>query len=509
MRTINLKLKDKDLFCVLVFFAMAIAIYSKSYFNFHGNLSADSMRYLEISQNLVDGNGFLYTSDHQSATAMPSARVFPATWPLAYPICIFLISKITGVTVFWSSKLLGILMIGLIIVLFRILFQEKAYVYSLIFLFSSFLEIFSYTWSEGLFIFFLVLFSMSIYRLLLYQNNLLLISFSLLSSSLIMFLTRYIGAFSLIIMGLLGIYLLLIKKDLLRSSLLISVTIISFIIMIAYLYNNYLLTGLITGRQRFIEPEPIIHYLFTTLWVLTTEINILSINTGVKGPILLLLQFIIIGFIVFKNKKIIFDKNNYINNKNELLCPLVFSLIGLFYLFVIISIRFLGFRIDALGFRLLAPGTLLLFIALIKYIDIRSKKIIFHIFIKALFILTLCSWIICVPMKIIKNYNNTNYLDTVNRINTKYANVTNNSIVVFGERDLKYLRPNIEIRNPISSINPDERESWSNFIKRINILNKNIYLVIPPENFSLNNFDESIRKIINENKYAKLSLVKM
>ena len=65
-------------------------------------------------------------------------------------------------------------------------------------------------------------------------------------------------------------------------------------------------------------------------------------------------------------------------------------------------------------------------------------------------------------MKTFKNYNNINYLDKVNRINTKYANVANNSIVVFGDRHLKYLRPDIEIRNPYTSTNPDERESWSN-----------------------------------------------
>jgi len=487
---------------------MTIAIYSKSYFNSHGNLSPDSMRYLELSQNLVDGDGFVFRTNDPNSPEIKE-KIYFATWPLGYPSSIYLISKITGVTVFWSSKLLSILIIGLIILLFRLQFQEKAYIYTPIFLFSSFIEIFSFTWSEGLFVFSLVLFSIAIIRLLLHQNNLLLITLTLLLSSLLMFLTRYIGAFSLIVMGLLGIYLFLIKKNLPRSIIVISITVVNFTIFIAYLYNNYIQTGFITGRQRFVDPEPIIHYFFSSLWVLITELNILSINVGFNGIILLFLQFIIIGFIVFKYKKIIFDKKNYVNNYN-LMSPFIFLSIGLIYLFILISIRFLGFQIEPLGFRLLAPGTFLIFIAIIKYIDIRSKKIILNIFINTLFILGMFSWILNVPMKTIKNYNNVNYVENINTITKKYSDISNNSIVVFGDRELKYLRPDLELRHPHHSNNPEKRESWAQFIKRIDISNKNIYLFLPPPKYiPLDRFDESVREIINKYNTKKNIVVKL
>ena len=71
-------------------------------------------------------------------------------------------SKITNFSVFFSSKLLNLVFIGFTLLIFRKLFDKDAYLYGLIFLFSSYLEIYSFTWSETGFIFGLVMYLLKI-----------------------------------------------------------------------------------------------------------------------------------------------------------------------------------------------------------------------------------------------------------------------------------------------------------------------------------------------------------
>ena len=84
---------------------------------------------------------------------------------------------------------------GIILGIFRNLFKHNAYVYGLILLFSSYIEIFSLAWSETIFIVALVWFATSVYLFIVNPKRISLLYFSIMMASLLLFMTRYIGAF--------------------------------------------------------------------------------------------------------------------------------------------------------------------------------------------------------------------------------------------------------------------------------------------------------------------------
>ena len=117
----NFKIYREDWYLLIIFIMMAVAIVVKSYFHPDGYLSPDSTNYLKLAQNLLEGNGY-YVSAYGSTG---QDREFFAAWPVGYPTLIFVVAKLTGLSVFWASKFLNILLIGIILGIFRNLFKHK------------------------------------------------------------------------------------------------------------------------------------------------------------------------------------------------------------------------------------------------------------------------------------------------------------------------------------------------------------------------------------------------
>ena len=118
---------------------MAIAIVFSSHFSAHGYLTSDSTNYLILAQNLIDGNGYYVTSLNWFGDGNGQGRVLFAIWPIGYPTFIAFVAKLTGLSVFWASKLLNILLIGIILAMFRLMFKQNASTYGLIFFFSAYI----------------------------------------------------------------------------------------------------------------------------------------------------------------------------------------------------------------------------------------------------------------------------------------------------------------------------------------------------------------------------------
>ena len=125
--------KKEDLFLFVVFIIITLAIIFKSYFNFHGYVSPDSGHYLALAEHLKNGDGFLISAYEFGG----EKNEFFAIWPVGYPVLITVVSILTSTSVFWASKILNIILIGFLFLLFRSLFKNNAYIYSLIFFFSS------------------------------------------------------------------------------------------------------------------------------------------------------------------------------------------------------------------------------------------------------------------------------------------------------------------------------------------------------------------------------------
>lgn len=405
------KLRKEDWYLITIFFVMTITILLKSYFNSSGYLSPDSIYYLSLAQNLLDNFSFYIYG--------PNMKVeFFSIWPIGYPFLIFLTAKITGLSVFLASKLLNIIFIGLVLFFFKKLFKKNAYLYGLIFLFASLIQIYTYSWSESVFIFCLVWFSTSIYLLLTNAEKNTLIYLSILFSSLFLFLSRYIGAFSFGVVGLVGLYYLLVKKDKARSIILISIALINLTLMSIYLHNNYIESGYITGSPRNFAPETNIHLLEMVIKSIILEILVYSNHVIWKDIAFPLFQFILFFLLFIKYRKSIFNQST---NNQFIILPLIFSSIGLIYLIFMIILSWNGY-IEQLNYRLLAPGSFLIFIAIINYFEHYSRPKYFNLFKILLLSISIYSWTLNVPYQILKDIKNPNY-EKISNFNIKYTYV--------------------------------------------------------------------------------------
>jgi hypothetical protein len=467
-------IKKQDWYLIMIFSLMAIAIFVKSYFNTNGFLTIDSTAYLGLAQNLLDGNGFFVYFYGLTG----NEREFFAIWPIGYSSLIYLTAKLTGLSVFWASKLLNLFIIGLILIVFRAMFKHNAYIYGLIFLFASSIEIFTYTWSETVFIFGLVWFAASIYIFMLEPKKLVLIYISLFISSLFLFLSRYIGAFSFGLIGLLGLYYGIVKKDKSKSIILISIASINIAIMLGYLYHNYLQTGYSTGMPRIPAPETDGELFVMLLRAIISE-TIIPMNSISKTAMLIFwMEFSVLIYLIIKYRKNILNLTQNSNNNKITKLILVFVSIGLVYLFFIILMRWLV-QFDTYRARLLAPGSFLLFIAFIFYIEKCTTQKLFNEFKIFLLSFALLSYFINFPYSVWKQDKQPVYNETIQNITKKYADVEKqDSIVVFANIHLKYLYTNIQIAKPFYVPYYANKESWSDFINRINPKHKkNIYLI--------------------------------
>ena len=200
---------------LLLFCILGAIVIIRSYFDPNGAITPDSSRYLQLSNNLLNGKGF-----HVISYNSPEGKTLFAIWPVGYPILIYIISKFTGLSVFWASKLLNVLVIGSCLLLLKSIFRSNAHWTGLIFFVHSFSSIYTFTWSEGSFLLFELIFCLSIFQYIKTSGK---ISWLLgvLFSGLMLFFTRYIGCFSFGIVGIIALIHLYRKRWLFITCLLL------------------------------------------------------------------------------------------------------------------------------------------------------------------------------------------------------------------------------------------------------------------------------------------------
>ena len=490
----------ENIYLITLFCFLSLGILIKSYFHPDGYLSPDSTHYLKLVQNLLNGDGY-FVSAHGYGHIGQDKEFF-AMWPIGYPTFIFLISKLTGLSPFWASKMLNIICIVIIFFIFKHIFNNKAYVYGFILLFASNIQIFTYSWSETVFITTLIWFTFLVFKLIDEQNNKTVIYFSIFISSIILFLSRYIGAFSFGIIGVLGLYFLLIKKKKYKSIILLGISALNMAIMAIYLYHNYIQTGAHTGITRIASKETNFQIFKQLINTLFEQVTISVYFLSEKTIIILIVQFLVIIYFIYNNYTEI--KSKILNKKNNIdkLSATFFS-IGLVYLFFIILIRWLT-HFDSFQYRVIAPGSILIFIAIINHIETRSSKvfhklkifIIFFGFLSYLLTVPYLTWIY------ISNYPS--YNQNLNNLQKIYPIAEENGIFIFAPSHFNYLHPNIQLRRPRSK---RFKETWPDFIKRISESNEHdFYLCVPTKNIH-KRYDQSVKDFINQ--YKKGTMVKL
>ncbi|WP_146904285.1 hypothetical protein [Adhaeribacter aerolatus] len=329
-----------------------------------GYRSPDSWYYLECAQNILDGNGFYHSNEYPIPEIKTlENQIYFAVWPVGYPLLIAGFSFLFSLPVFWASKLVNIFFIGLCCLLFRKMNREYAYLLSLGLCSFTFLEIFSYTWSEAPFVFGLLWFGYALFHYLRDGNNVYLLQ--LFVSALFLFLIRYIGGFSFLILGCLSLWFLLQRKVNPAFKLLF-ITALLGIIAGLYFYNNYLQTGFLTGGER-LYPDRESIGLFTWFLIVGLFNEFFIIRNyywrgGVPDALFLVtacFQVLLMAFIYFKYLK--GEKISYLP-ENSL--SRLYFVIGFSYLLIIIVVRAFS-PFDPFDYRILAPFSICIFTAII------------------------------------------------------------------------------------------------------------------------------------------------
>ena len=368
-----------------------------------GYCSPDSRYYLEAAQNIIEGRGFYHSNEYPiPKIKTPENQTYFAVWPIGYSLLIAGFAVIFSLPVFWASKVVNIFFLGLCFLLFRKMHKEKAFLLALMMCSFTFLEVFSYTWSEAPFMFGLLWFGYALYNYLQDQSNTLIL-FHLLCSALFLFLIRYVGGFSFIIIGGLSGYYWINKKYKATVNLLF---IIFILISIAglYLYNNYLQTGYLTGGERLYPDRESLGLFSWFLFVgLFNEFFIIKNYYWRHEPAGLFLatalfQLLVMAFIYFR-----YLKGNKFKFTAKDRLSLSFGLMGIFYLFLLIFIRLFS-PFDPFDYRILSPFTLCIYTAIMLYLINDDRATSFNGTYKYIVLLFYVSLILNLPKAYLINY---------------------------------------------------------------------------------------------------------
>jgi hypothetical protein len=348
-------------------------------------MSPDSSFYTKSAANYLAGKGFVAPTTYPfDETSLES---YMATWPVGYPALIALISYLTEFDPFISSKLTNTFFLGFIFILLYYWYGVNSLFPACYFCSFNLLEVFSYTWSEGVFLFFLLWLLYLIERMFSLKNsyiNTVLLIFCLVSMTLL----RYAGLIYFFYIAIITVILFLQKKYSIAKQLTIVISISSLLIF-CYLLNNYYMSGGFFGGHPRIFPEVESWSAFLKLFI-NGFINELFIarkfywSMDLLFIFLLALQLIVCYYI--------FRKRNHLNMNSFKGTPQLITVFSsLFYLAFIVIIRKLS-PFDAFDYRILAPFSTPVFIVLLgnlKYERAQHDTSYFNIVIVSFFLLSL------------------------------------------------------------------------------------------------------------------------
>ncbi len=488
----SIKSKENTILFLTVLFG-SLAIILKSYFHLFGYVTPDSTYYLRLAQNLIDGHGLFTVASGMNNS---NEKEFFAIWPIGYPVLIAFVSKISGLTVFWASKFLNVLFFISTVLLLKRMYVQEFSLYVLLLFSASFIEIFSYTWSEVPFTFFLLLFVYALQNILQHDFSFkwqLLLTISILA----LFLCKYIGAFSGIVVVIYVAYAKYHKSyDVMWR--LVGIGIVSGLLMLLYLYNNFLQTGFVTGMERIGAEDTLIDFLYMLWMAFWGETDFLEAK---YTHLSFIAQMLIIWF-VFKKTKIIFSTRLLCDRSN---CVLL--VVAGVYILSVIILRYMTF-FDSFGFRFFAPVTLLIFVFLLNGLEKRhelKKKIS-----TTLMVLAVLSYSYHVFVHVTEDIMTGNgYEKEKVALLDQYQNIAGGDIVVFGERHLNYLRPYILNLRPRYKPYFAYKEAFPDFLKRIRkeYPDKKIYIRTKNINIKRDWYHPSVEDFLNKNNQKDFVLI--
>jgi hypothetical protein len=361
-----------DYLLLVLYVAVAIIIIFRIHAEATGYISPDSEKYLELAQNLKEGKG-LYLYNEESGQKM-----YFSIWPIGYPAFIYVVSAVSTLSVFWSSKVFNLMLLGLSFLLLRQINRKYAFVLAAVYCSYTFLEIYSFTWSEAPFLLGLLYLCYLVRKILLKDDTNKSILYLFLTCF-CLFLLRYIGAFSFSVPVLLAFYSYYMKRNATATRLL-GVSLLLGVLAALYLYMNYRLSGFTTGFDRLeAKTESMGAFVrMMTEGLLNEFLLIRKYRLGNQPDYLLyittLLQLATMAVIIVKVKRHHQLKEQLTQNTFSLVC---LATAVLYFLTILLLRSFSHF--DDLDYRLLAPFSFLFWVAvvhvLVSFPDV-SKEVV-------------------------------------------------------------------------------------------------------------------------------------
>ena len=419
-----------DLFLILLFGSICISIYARAYIK-GVYITSDSAGYLREAVNLVNGNGFAYDG-------LAGYNSWFANWPILYPAMIAVVMFVTQTNAYLASKILSMLLVGIIIVILRCRFGKEAWVYSLCLTNIGFLNLTYYTWSEIPFMVVLLCFGL-VFAQIIKEDNPSVKWYVLLGlSGFGCFMTRYYGAYVWIVVGL---YLLLFIKQyfkgkdkvILKKGICITVTaFVSGCLSFGYLLMNKIMNGMASGVSRTLWWDDYEKLTNDLIGSLITEIfNVFSLQVPQiidNCPYSIKVWFLVIIVIGLAY----FIKNNCKRFSTES----VMITLAVSYYIIFIAIRYVS-SMDTFYFRFFEPATFILSIGLVGLIlpYLRGKKG-FHYF-AAVVTTIICMAVISLFQNSSMEAENSYYSSLTKQWDDAYAEIPEKSVVIFSNIDFR------------------------------------------------------------------------
>lgn len=336
-------------------------------------LSPDSVAYLRMAQNIQAG--FLMNPD---GLAGFNDGWF-STWPIGYPMLIAGVATCFQVDVVVASKLVPILITGLILITFWLHYKSIFPVLAIGLINVAYLKIFRSSWSEQPFILLMLLFALVCERFrggkppVRERNPVEFVTtmFSGIAVVLGLFLLRYIGVFVFAVLGLILLndvrkHYIFYKREGMRGQLrgkhvflryagYGAIIAISGAFISGYLLMNYSQTESLTGIR------PIAN---ESVWMLFAQFT----GAALREMQAWVLPVVLLFFV--KRVPAVHD-DVLLQNENRRKWQLL-ALTGVIYLAILFGLRCFS-TFDDFGFRLLYPGSFMIFIGSVVWFSNNSK----------------------------------------------------------------------------------------------------------------------------------------
>lgn len=438
----KIKMKEwiKENYLAVIMTAAAITyVLIVSFFNDLG-LSPDSTNYLAEAKAILMGNGF---NIHKAA----GYDSFYGIWPIGFPALIALVSFITGLDVLYAAKVIMVCIYILTAYMFIKRFGRYAWVYLLFFANPGYIYCMRYVSSENLFLFAVLFFSFCTYDFWSDSVNDNRACIMLGISNIFAFLSRWVGAYTFAIMGLLAVlcfFGITMDKNRKKAIKLGGITLLNGCILLSYLMIIKAKTGYMTGMYRIPSEEPRPYLIDALVRAENMEVNdvfagLFSVNIEITAVIYLC----IFAYLIYKLIKEGF--------KDKLTYSLTAS--SIVYWLGYVYTRF-HTDMEIFNFRVLLPATLPLFVAVIHCImqNERIRRDIDRLLEVKWKRMIVCMVLVSMMFELHNSprlgYLYNPYKELKQTIHERYDEIPSGSLVMTEDWCINFLRPDL-LRTPV------------------------------------------------------------